>query len=89
MLKFSSDFIYKRLKDSGAIVPVGERARSFPGMVTVNETGCTLIERLREGCEREDLVAALLNEYEVTREVAEADTDAFLSKMRDASLLEE
>jgi len=46
-----------------------------------------LFQFLQEECTRADLLAALTNEYEVERSVAEADIDVFLDGLRAAELL--
>ena len=48
----------------------------------------TLFEMLQKGCEESDLVKKLLEEYDVEREVAEADVKKFIGKVKDAGILE-
>ena len=47
-----------------------------------------LFEMLQKGCEESDLVKKLLEEYDVEREVAEADVKKFIGKVKDAGILE-
>ncbi len=88
-MKISEGFIYKKMHGMGVIVPVGERSHDFRGMVTLNETGSFLWEKLESEKElsREALVEALLSEYDTDRETAARDVDAFLSKLKEAGVL--
>ena len=56
-------------------------------MITLSESGLLLWNRLQEECTEEDLVNALLAEYQVDRETAAADVKAFLKRMNDVGLL--
>lgn len=57
--------------------------------ISVNETGRALWDLLVEGTTREGLVAFLLENYEVSLEMAQADVEAFLATLRDKDLLQE
>ena len=46
-----------------------------------------LWNRLQEECTEEDLVNALLAEYQVDRETAAADVKAFVQQMREVGIL--
>jgi hypothetical protein len=60
----------------------------FNGIINLNETGAFLFEILQNGAEKEELISKLLEEYEVTEEVAKKDIDVFLSKVKEADILE-
>ena len=56
-------------------------------MVTLSESGLLLWKKLQAECTEEALVEALLAEYEVERETAQADVQAFLEQLDKAGLL--
>lgn len=87
-MKAKSDFILRKISDSYVVVPVGSAVVDFSGLVNVNESGAMLFKLLQKGCEESDLVDALLKEYDVSREVAEADVKRFVSKVEGAGILE-
>ena len=82
------NFILREIAGSYVVVPVGDLSLDFSGVITLNETGAFLFERLQKGAEREELLQALLEEYNVTPEKAAADLDIFLKKVSDADVLE-
>lgn len=87
-MKAADNFIFKQMRDTGMIIPVGERSFDFRGMVTLNETGSFLWQKLAGETTRDELVSALLAEYDVDEARAAADVDAFLDKLSEAGLLD-
>ena len=87
-MKVKSDFILRKISDSYVVVPVGDSVVDFSGLINLNESGALLFKLLQNGAEEADLVDALLNEYNVDREVAEADVKKFVAKVKDADILE-
>lgn len=72
------------LEGEGVVLHLKER-RYF----TVNETGLTLLEALKQPRSMADLVAALLAEYEVSEPEAQQTTRAFLSQCLEAKVVVE
>lgn len=70
------------------LIPVGSAALQVHGMITVSESGLLLYQKLQNECSEEELVDALLGEYDVDRDVAEADVKAFLDQMRQVGILQ-
>lgn len=87
-MKVKSDFILRKISDSYVVVPVGSAVVDFSGLINLNESGAMLFELLQKGAEESDLTDALLKEYNVSREVAEADVKKFVAKVKDAGILE-
>ena len=65
-MKIEKEYILREIAGDYIIVPVGAAALEFNGMITVIETGAFLWEKLREGTTREELLHAMLEEYEVS-----------------------
>lgn len=86
-MKISSLFIYRKIADEHLLIPVGEAAMTVKGLVAMSESGAMLYEKLKTGCSREDLIAVLTTEYDVSEPAAAQDTDAFLAQMRQLNIL--
>ena len=86
-MKISSLFIYRKIADEHLLIPMGEAAMTVKGLVAMSESGAMLYEKLKTGCSREDLIAALTTEYDVSEPAAAQDTDAFLAQMRQLNIL--
>lgn len=54
---------------------------------TVNPTGTLLWTRLVDGATRDDLISALLAEYDIDERRAGADVDAFLQLLAESGLI--
>ena len=79
-----ADLRLTALAGEGVVLHLRER-RYF----TVNQTGLTILEALAAPKTFEELVQALLAEYEVTREEAERTTRDFLDRCTESGLLQE
>lgn len=87
-MKIKENFLLRQVADTWVVMPIGQEMLDFNGMLTLNESGALLWNALEQGVDREKLVDALLAEYDVSREVALADVDAFLGKLVSAGCLE-
>lgn len=88
-MKIASGFVRRTVGDSYMVVPVGTRTRDIPGVIALSESGALLWEKLEQGATENDLVEAILAEYEVERDQAEADVNAFVSELNSKGILEE
>lgn len=87
-MKVKKDFILRKISDSYVVVPVGEAVVDFSGLVNLNESGALLFETLQKGADEDKLVDVLLSEYEVEEDIARADVKRFITKVKDANILE-
>lgn len=78
----------REVAGEAVVVPTGEATLNFQGIISLNETGALLWKELEQGCEKKDLVQALLDEYEVDAETAEKDVNEFLKRADDAGLID-
>ena len=88
-MKIKGSFVRRNIAGDIVIVPVGETALKFNGMITVTRSGEILWAALEEECSRSDLIALLLDRFEVDPETAEKDVDSFLEQLRKLDILEE
>jgi hypothetical protein len=87
-MKIKENFVLRQIAGAWVVLPLGSATLDFNGMLTLNESGVLLWRLLERGCERENLVTALLKEYDVQASIAEADVDEFLEKLKKAGSLE-
>ena len=87
-MKIKEDFILRQVADSYVVVPVNSMTLDFNGIINLNETGAFLFNILQNGAERDELVAKILEEYDVSQQKAEKDIDLFIQKVKDAEILE-
>ena len=86
-MKITDGFILREVAGNFIVVAVGNAVKDFNGVITLNEVGAFLWKKLEGGATEEDLVDALLSEYEVEKDVAEADVKKFVDKLVGAGLV--
>lgn len=88
-MKLKPGYMLRNVAGYNVVVPIGEAALDFNGMINLNESGAMLWEMLENEATEEALVKALLDEYETTEETAKKDVSLFVQKMREAKLIDE
>ena len=87
-MKLKHEFVVRNILDEYILVPCGDSALSFGGMISTSEVGAFLINALKNDVTREDLAQQLMQEYEVDEDTAYADLDEFLEQLNRLELLE-
>ena len=80
-MKRSTNFVLSEVAGTKVLVPIGEAAITFPGMVTMNATGTLIWELLEQEQTVETLAAALAERYAVEQDAARSDVEAFVGKL--------
>jgi hypothetical protein len=88
VLKLKGDFVLREIAGETILVPVGRTALAFNGIITLNQTGIEIWKGLQEEKSREEILAALLEQFEVAADTAAEDMDAFLETLREHDLIE-
>lgn len=88
-MKIKDGFILKEIAGSFVVMPTGEALVDFNMMLTLNETGVFLWEHIAEGAKKEDLLDAILGEYDIDEETAKADIDEFVDMLIAKKVIEE
>ena len=71
------------------IVPVRGGVGDLASIYSLNELGSFLWQQLQPAKTCEELVSLVLDEYDVTAEMAEQDVRTFLARIQDAGLVRE
>lgn len=86
-MRISDQYMLRQVADEYLVIPVGEAALKVKGLIGLSESGSVLYQRLQGGCSEEELVGALLAEYDIDADTARSDTRAFLEQMRRMGIL--
>ncbi len=87
-MKIRNGFVVRTVAGESVVIALKEASKNFNGVIRLNETGRFLWDRLESGCEEGELVAALLQEYDVAEDIAKNDVANFVEKLRGANILE-
>ena len=77
-MKIKSGFVVRKVGDDFVAVPVGAMCKQFHGMINLNETGAMLWNFFSQEHTLEEGVEMLLSEFDVERELAQADVEKFI-----------
>ena len=86
-MKIKKGYLLRRLADDWVVVPIGDTSLDFSRMMRVNETGVFIWEMLEVEREREDLVSAILEQYNMDRDTVEKNLNEFLQALYDRDIL--
>jgi hypothetical protein len=81
-MEFKKDFMLREIVGEAVLIPTGETAAHFNGLISVNELGRFIWENYEKAKDEDELLGFILDEYEVEKDVAKADLDEFLDILR-------
>lgn len=88
-MKIKDGFIVRKIANTNVVVAVGQAAENFNGMITLNDTGAFMWNLLSNTVDSEnEIVTALIKEYDVDKDTAQKDVCAFIEKIKNAGFLE-
>ena len=71
------------------VVSVGNEANTLKGYVTLNDSGALIWKVLEKGACLQDVVSAILSEYEVEEEIARKDAILVIEKLKEIGALDD
>ncbi|MBO5927144.1 MAG: PqqD family protein [Clostridia bacterium] len=91
-MKIKNEFILKTIGENtpneiNVVIAVGKCAKNISGYAKISDSGVLLWNKLKNGADKEALINLLLSEYDVMREIAEKDVDAFIQKLNNIGAL--
>lgn len=87
-MKLKNGYILREVAGSTVVVPL-DPTSTFCNMLRLNETGKFLWEKLAADVAEDELVSALVAEYEIDCDTARRDIETFLNSLREFKALEE
>lgn len=87
-MKIKEGFMLKNIAGANVVVPVGTNTVSFKSVITLNDSGAFLWKQLENETTPEQVLKAMLSEYDVDEATAKADIDEFVELLEKADLLQ-
>ena len=88
-MKIKDGFMLRRFGDDYIAVAVGDDSENFNKLITINSVGAFIYNFLKEDKTRDEVVAAMLEKYDVSEETASRDADIFIENLKTAGLLDD
>ncbi|MFH5882083.1 PqqD family protein [Liberiplasma polymorphum] len=87
-MKIKSEYVLRSVAGEHIVVPTGQAAVNFNGIITLNNSGKLLFEALKEGATLAELVILLQETYDVSEAVALNDVETFVNLLKSKDLFE-
>ena len=87
-MKAKTGFVLRNVVDEFILMPTGDNVGQFNGTVLFNEVSAFVWGKLQNPMSREDLLNAVLDEFDVEKTVASADLDALLKTLLEFGVIE-
>ena len=88
-MKIRNGFVLRSVVDEYMVMPTGENIEKYDGAVVMNEVSAFVFQQLEHGISRDDLLTAVMNEFDVDEATAAADLDELLAQFGKMGLLED
>ena len=86
-MEVKKQLVLREIAGDYALIPVGDTVIKNNGLFSLSETGARIWALLPKADGAEQLVDALLEEYDVDRETLEQDVNEFLNQLRQLEIL--
>ena len=87
-MKLKSGFVTHTVGDEQMMVATGPASSVFRGLVRSNETAAFIVDCLKKETTEEEIVKAMLQEYDAPEEVIARDVHSVVEKLQEIGALE-
>lgn len=88
-LRAKSGFVLRNVVGEYILMPIDDMISRFNGTILLNEVSAFIWEKLQDPISKEDLMKAIVEEFEVEEEVAARDLEDLLDKFNEFGILTE
>ena len=85
-MKIKGEYVLREIGGDFILVPIGSTAMTMNGLITLDEVAVDIWKGMESGKTNEEILAMILNKYEVEENVAKADMEEFMDKLVEAGL---
>ncbi len=86
-MELKKKFVLRNIVGETILVPIGQNSEAFNGLIAINELGKFIWENIESSKDEDELLQRILDEYEVDKDVAKADLDEFLGKLKAVDII--
>ncbi len=87
-MKIKNQYVLKEIAGENIVIPTGQEAVSFNGIITLNNSAKMLFKKLQKETSQDDLIRLFLETYNVDEATAISDVNDFIVIMKKHHLLE-
>lgn len=86
-MKIKDSFVLRSIAGINTVISTSTLS-GFDGMITLNETGVFMWNILKNGATADELINAVISEYDIDKETASADCNEFIKKLQSINVFE-
>ena len=87
-MKINKQFVIRAIMGENILVPCGDTAMDFNGLITLNDTAADIWGMLPEAADEDDIVRRMLEIYDADEATLRADVAEFMGKLREAGIID-
>lgn len=87
-MKINGEYILREVAGDTILVPVGETALQFNGILALEPVGALIWKGLSAGKDRSAILCDILDQFEIDAHTAAKDLDEFLEQLQAENLLQ-
>lgn len=87
-MKINGEYILREIAGDTILIPVGETALQFNGILALEPVGALIWKGLSAGKDRSSILCDILDQFDVDPKTAANDLDEFLTQLRTENLLQ-
>lgn len=86
-MKLKKELLKREIAGESFLIPLGKTTYEANGLYALTELGAFIWDLLPEATSEEEILARILEEYEVEETAARADLELFLEKLRKMDII--
>lgn len=86
-MKINKEVVYREILGEHILIPVGATFAEKSGLFNMSELGAFIWKLINESKNEDEILSAILEEYDVEKEVAKNDLEEFLSKLKEFGIV--
>lgn len=87
-MKIKDGFMLREIAGQWVVVPLGSRVVEFNSIMTLTESGAILWRLMEKGSGEDEMIKALLAEYDADESVVRRDVHAFVESIAEKGICE-
>lgn len=88
-MKIKKGFVIQEVAGQWVAVATGSAAKDFSGIVKLNATAAHVWKGLEQGLTRDEIVAGMVEAYDIDEQTAGEDVDALCQQLMQAGIAQE
>lgn len=86
-MKIKKEFCMRNICGENTLVPIGETAVSFKGIIKVNNIGSFIWNNLESAKNEDEIVSMVMDKYSLDLREARSDVDGFIKYLKNVNII--